>query len=211
MNHRIIGAALCLTALLSLTACTPVGHAVGDTQDQASQIAHDSIHVSDMSIGLVGSEDSAADKMALDALADAGISVFYASLGSTDADSESGQNINQPDGEDSQSTQQSAEDTTAQHAVEDFLNRPVSLVIISGINVTDTNRDGWHQTLTTVRQAGIPVALLNPQSVPRDETLYAATLTINDRDAGAVAIGDAAVSIIRDEPHERSIAVSTVS
>ncbi|MBT1175501.1 hypothetical protein JS530_08340 [Bifidobacterium sp. LC6] len=228
MNQRIIGAiALCLTALLSLTACTPVGHAVGDTQDKPSSISHDSIHISDMSIGLVGSEDSAADKLAIDALADAGISVHYASLGTTETTSESSPNTDQnsdgaaqsadqsADQSNNQSTQQSAkqraEDTTAQHAVEDFLTRPVSLLLISGINVTDANRESWNQTLTDAREAGIPVALLNPRGLPDDDLLYAATLTVNDRDANATRIADAAMTIIRDEPHERTIAVSTVS
>lgn len=204
MSHRIGSIIICAAAVLSLTACTPVGHAVGDTQDEATSLTHDSIHISDMSIGLVGSNDSAADKLAIDALADADISVFYASLDST----ESGQQQDSPSAQDAQTRMSEA---TAQQAVDDFVTRAVDLVVISGINVTDSNREAWHETLTNAREAGIPVALLNPQSVPKDDLLYAATLTVNDQDANAVAINNAVVSIIRDEPHNKSIVVSTVS
>ena len=78
---------------------------------------------------------------------------------------------------------------TARQAVEDMAQRMVSIIVISGIDVSGVNHDGWYDTLTTARQAGIPVALLNPIATPTDSTLFAATLTINDR----MTDGDAAL------------------
>ncbi|MBT1164103.1 hypothetical protein JS534_05725 [Bifidobacterium felsineum] len=175
--------------VLSLSACTPVNRAVGDTQDTTSEVAHDSVHASDAEVGFVGSEDSAADKLAIDALVDADINVYYAAFNAADDGGAS----------------------TAQQSVTDFVARSVDFIVISGFNITDTNRDAWVQTLTNAREAGIPVALLNPNNLPDDNVLYAAALTVNDRDANASRISDAVMTIIHDEPHERSIVVSTVS
>ncbi|KAB7787915.1 hypothetical protein F7D08_1309 [Bifidobacterium cebidarum] len=175
--------------VVSLSACTPVNRAVGDTQDTTPEVAHDSVHASDAEVGFVGSEDSAADKLAIDALADEGINVYYAAFNAADDGGAA----------------------TAQQSVSDFVARSVDLVVISGFNITGTNNDSWVQTLTNAREAGIPVALLNPSSLPDDDLLYAASLTVNDRDANASRISDAVMTIIHDEPHERSIAVSTVS
>lgn len=181
----------CTALVLSLAACTPVNRAVGDTQDNPPAVAHDSIHTSDAEVGFVGSADTAADKLAIDAMADDDISVYYASLDSGTFDA-------------------ADSDITSQHAVADYVARAVDVIIVSGIAVTDANRDAWDQTLGNAREAGIAVALLNPVSVPENDLLYAATLTINDRDANAERIGDAVLAVIRDEPHERSIAVTTM-
>ncbi|WP_240542284.1 hypothetical protein [Bifidobacterium felsineum] len=192
MSHRIravISAVICAMTVLSLSACTPVNRAVGDTQDTTSEVAHDSVHASDAEVGFVGSEDSAADKLAIDALVDADINVYYAAFNAADDGGAS----------------------TAQQSVTDFVARSVDFIVISGFNITDTNRDAWVQTLTNAREAGIPVALLNPNNLPDDNVLYAAALTVNDRDANASRISDAVMTIIHDEPHERSIVVSTVS
>lgn len=181
----------CTALVLSLAACTPVNRAVGDTQDNPPAVAHDSIHTSDAEVGFVGSTDTAADKLALDAMAGDGISAYYASLDSGTVDA-------------------ADSDITARQAVADYVARAVDIIIVSGLTVTDANRDAWEQTLGNVREAGIAVALLNPVSVPDNELLYAVTLTVNDRDANAERIGDAVLAVIRDEPHERSIAVTTM-
>ncbi|AEF26738.1 hypothetical protein BBM1605_07955 [Bifidobacterium breve MCC 1605] len=178
---------------MSLVACTPTGRAVGDTQDSMPSVAHDSTHKTDITVGFVGSTDTAADKKAIDALADDTLNVYYASL-DTSGDSETADKIA----------------ATAQQGITDFVDRAVKIVIISGIDVTDANRDSWNQALTNVREAGIPVALLNPKHAPEDELLYAAILNTDDAaSAKSVSIADAVITITRDEPHDRTIAVAT--
>ena len=162
--RRILRLLACGAVVLSLVACTPTGRAVGDTQDSMPSIAHDSTHKTDITVGFVGSTDTAADKKA----------------------------------------------ATAQQGVTDFVDRAVKIVIISGIDVTDANRDSWNQALTNAREAGIPVALLNPKHAPEDELLYAAILNTDDAaSAKSVSIADAVITITRDEPHDRTIAVAT--
>ncbi|TPF94583.1 hypothetical protein BW14_01785 [Bifidobacterium sp. UTBIF-68] len=215
MRRRIMVVVSCTALVLSLGACTPVNRAVGDTQDNPPAVAHDSIHTSDAEVGFVGSTDTAADKLAIDAMADDGISVYYASLDS-DASDAAGTAASDTaadagaDGTDADGTDAADSDITAQHAVADYVARAVDIIIVSGIAITDANRDTWEQTLGNAREAGIAVALLNPVAVPDNDLLYAATLTINDRDANAERIGDAVLAVIRDEPHERSIAVTTM-
>ena len=99
----------------------------------------------------------------------------------------------------------------ARQAVEDMAQRMVSIIVISGIDVSGVNHDGWYDTLTTARQAGIPVALLNPIATPTDSTLFAATLTINDRMTDATPLADAVAGIANNDPHDRTILVTTIS
>ena len=89
--------------------------------------------------------------------------------------------------------------------------RKADIIIVSGINVTDDTRDAWNEALETARKAGIPVALLNPVSVPDDDVLYAATLTVNDRMSDAVPLADAVVTLINNDVHEREIFVTTMT
>ncbi len=72
---------------------------------------------------------------------------------------------------------------TAQQGVADFVARAVKIVVISGIDVTDANRESWNQTLTNAREAGIPVALIDPKHAPEDELLYAVILRLNTNSA----------------------------
>lgn len=200
----------CTALVLSLAACTPVNRAVGDTQDNPPAVAHDSIHTSDAEVGFVGSADTAADKLAIDAMADDGISVYYASLDSDASDATGTAASDTAADSGAAGTDTADSDITARQAVADYVARAVDIIIVSGIAVTDANRDAWDQTLGNAKEAGIAIALLNPVSVPDNELLYAATLTVNDRDANAERIGDAVLAVIRDEPHERSIAVTTM-
>lgn len=59
-----------MAAVLSLAACTPAGRAVGDTQDSMPEVAHDSTHPTDVTVGFVGSTDTAADEFVINALSD---------------------------------------------------------------------------------------------------------------------------------------------
>ncbi|NMM97668.1 hypothetical protein G1C97_0617 [Bifidobacterium sp. DSM 109959] len=191
----------CTAAVLSLTACTPVGKAVGDTQEHKPAVAHDLVHPTDVTVGFVGSTDTDMDRMAIDAIADDGLEVAYAALDAEPAAS---------DNDAASADAEAAATATAQNAVNDFTDRAVKLVIISGMNVTTTNQQSWQDILASPRNAGIPVILLNPVSAPDDELLYAATFAINDRDASATPLADAIMTIIRDDPHGRTIAVTTL-
>ena len=99
---------------------------------------------------------------------------------------------------------------TAQQGVADFVARAVKIV------VTDANRESWNQTLTNAREAGIPVALIDPKHAPEDELLYAVILHLNTNSADSgdtadtkpMTITDAVLTITRDEPHEREIKVT---
>ncbi|PJM79689.1 hypothetical protein [Bifidobacterium scaligerum] len=199
MRRRIMAMLSCTAAVLSLTACTPVGKAVGDTQEHKPAVAHDLVHPTDVTVGFVGSTDTDVDRMAIDAIADDGLEVAYAAL-----DAEATASDNDAASADAEST------ATAQNAVNDFTDRAVKLVIISGMNVTTANQQSWQDTLASPRNAGIPVILLNPVSTPNDELLYAATFVINDRDASATPLADAIMTIIRDDPHGRTIAVTAL-
>ncbi len=92
--------------------------------------------------------------------------------------------------------------------VADFVARAVKIVVISGIDVTDANRESWNQTLTNAREAGIPVALIDPKHAPEDELLYAVILHLNTNSADSgdtadtkpMTITDAVLTITRDEP-----------
>ena len=75
---------------------------------------------------------------------------------------------------------------TARQAVEDMAQRMVSIIVIS-------------------------VALLNPIATPTDSTLFAATLTINDRMTDATPLADAVAGIANNDPHDRTILVTTIS
>jgi ABC-type sugar transport system substrate-binding protein len=210
--RRAIPALLaCAIVVLPLTACAPAGRAVGDTQDGKPEVAHESTRTSDAAVGFVGSADAGVDRLALDALADSGIDAFYAAPGDTSGDTAGGTAGNTSSGTaDSEALSAAESASTAQQSVNDFVARAVEIVVISGIDVNDANQEGWNKALNNARDSGIPVALINPRHAPEDELLYAATLKINDRAADATPLGDAVMAIVRDEPHERTIMVTTL-
>ena len=186
---RAAAAAVCVVVLAASAACTPQGTAVGDTQGrEPSPVAHVGTVRDDALIGLVGSVQATADSVVLDAFADASIETVYRSV---------------KDGGDAGAA------ARGQQGVRDMVSRVVSLVIISDLDVS-TDAQGWDDALRDAREAGIPVALLDPVHAPADETLYAATLVLNDRAAEATPIDDAAMTVLNDEPHAREITVTTV-
>ena len=141
-----------------LAGCTPNNAAVGDTQSAGDAVAHSMKDRNSLDVAMIGSQDEQTDRLALDAMEAGGLRPVYLPVAGT---------VDMQD--------------TARQAVEDMAQRMVSIIVISGIDVSGVNHDGWYDTLTTARQAGIPVALLNPIATPTDSTLFAATLTINDR------------------------------
>lgn len=98
---------------------------------------------------------------------------------------------------------------TARQAVLDAVARRVNLIMIS--DFTEGEEGAWSQTLGKARESGIPVVLLNPEGEPHDPLLYAAVFRINDRMMDAVPLAKAADTVIRDEPHDREMMVTTIT
>lgn len=185
--RRLAAVLACAAACLSLGACEPAGKAVGDTQESEPDVAHVGEIRSDVTVGLIGApqDDDGTDALVLDALDAAGLHTVYVSTG-----------------------QVSDPVAAAQQGVEDLVRRRVSIVVIDGLQVSGDTAGLWDKALKGARVAGIPVALLDPASPPSDDTLYAAALTLDADDAGAVPIDGALMTIIDDDPHGRAIAVT---
>ena len=130
-----------------LAGCTPNNAAVGDTQSAGDAVAHSMKDRNSLDVAMIGSQDEQTDRLALDAMEAGGLRPVYLPVAGT---------VDMQD--------------TARQAVEDMAQRMVSIIVISGIDVSGVNHDGWYDTLTTARQAGIPVALLNPIATPTDST-----------------------------------------
>ena len=128
-----------------LAGCTPNNAAVGDTQSAGDAVAHSMKDRNSLDVAMIGSQDEQTDRLALDAMEAGGLRPVYLPVAGT---------VDMQD--------------TARQAVEDMAQRMVSIIVISGIDVSGVNHDGWYDTLTTARQAGIPVALLNPIATPHD-------------------------------------------
>lgn len=150
-----------MAAVLSLAACTPAGRAVGDTQDSMPEVAHDSTHPTDVTVGFVGSTDTAADEFVINALSDDKLNVYYASLETSASSANATDGVSgETESSDAGTTSENGADSmdahtgvdknavTAQQGVADFVARAVKIVVISGIDVTDANRESWNQTLT---------------------------------------------------------------
>lgn len=185
-GRRAAAALVCVAACLALTACTPAGKAVGDTQTKQPEVAHVGIQRNEARIALIGSPTAAADKPVLDAMGDTDIQTIYVS-----------------------SKKSKDPDAARRQGVEDMVDRVVNLIVVSDLDVS-ADASGWDAALGSAREAGIPVALLNPVRAPDDATLYAATLVLNDRAADATTIDDAMMTVLNDEPHEREIVVTTL-
>lgn len=197
--RRAVAVLACAAACLSLAACEPVGRAVGDTQDVDPEVAHIGEIKQDMLIGLVGASGTAdMDRMVLDALQRADVHAVYAAVGDASDDNDNG------DGD------AHAAAAAMRQSVEDFIDRRASVIVIDALDASGTYADSWTAVLNESRAAGIPVALLNPVNPPADDTLYAASLTVNDRAADATPVAAALADIIDDVPHDRDIMVSTV-
>ena len=180
-------ALLAVAVLLGCTACTQQGMAVGDTQSKEPTVAHEGIQPTDMVVGVIGSSDTAADRLVLDSLASVRMQAPYVSTSE----------VNDPV-------------EAAQQGVIDMTERMVGVIMISGIDVTDDVASDWAEALRAPREAGIPVVLLSPSKVPDDQTLYAATFTVDNHSEHAVPINTALANIINDKPHRRDMTVTTI-
>lgn len=178
-------ATVCMMTM-SLSACTPPGKAVGDTQERQPDVAFDGLDRGDVVIGFIGSDQPDFDAVVLQAFDKAGLRTSYVSI----------ENVDNPI-------------DAAQQGVRDMASRQVAIILISRIDAT-TQAAGWDEALGDVRESGIPVALLNALALPDDDTLYAAALTINDRAATSSGIDDAVMTIIDDLPHDKDMMVTTL-
>lgn len=187
-RHALAGflAIACVAPLLS--SCTPNNAAVGDARSSEDAVAHIMQDRDSLNVAMVGSRDEQADRMAMDAMDSGGLKPIYLPVNGT---------IDTQD--------------TAQHGVKDMSQRRVDIIVIAGIDVSGANHDSWYDTLDAPRQAGIPVVLLDPITLPTDSTLFAATLKTNDRMADATPLADAVAGIANNDPHDREILVTTIS
>ena len=170
-----------------LSGCVPSNAAVGDTQSPDTAVAHSMKDRDSLSIAMIGSDDVTADSMAMDAMESGKLKPVYITVsGTVDAQS------------------------TAQQGVRDMAQRKADLIIIAGIDVDEANAENWNDALGAARTAGVPVVLLNPIAVPKDNKLYAVTMTINDRMTDATPLDDAVVAVANNDPHDREMLVTTI-
>ena len=178
---RMMTAALCAAALVSTTTgCVPQGVAVGDTQATEPAIQHDGVDVSDAIIIYIGSHDTSVDRPIVNALQSAGLDTAYMSMEGLD-------------------------EQAANRAIIDATNRNLAAVMIGPNNVNQ-----WAEGLTTAREAGYPVVLVDPTDpVTVDETLYAAIFHVVDsNDSAATSIFDATIQVVDDHAHSKTIDVT---
>lgn len=218
-------AAVACTLLGTLASCAPAGRAVGDTSDAVPAIGHDGVDLSDIVVGVVGSRDRVADVAVIDALSRDGIAAVYASPNVVPGGGDAGGG-EMGDGEatgDAGGSDSGGVDG-AVASVEDFTTRGVSLIMICRADTGDSQ--GWRDALVRARDAGIPVALVEPRSTPADDTWYAAVVDIaanasGTRDshdshdqsaatgqaAASEALDDVVLDLVNDRPHKRRVTV----
>ena len=184
MTRRILGLLACMAAVLSLAACTPAGRAVGDTQDSMPEVAHDSTHPTDVTVGFVGSTDTAADEFVINALSDDKLNVYYASL-ETSASS-----ANATDGV-SGETESSDAGTTSENGA-DSMDAHTGVEAGIPVALIDPKHAPEDELLYAV------ILHLNTNSADSGDTADTKPMTITD----------AVLTITRDEPHEREIKVT---
>lgn len=184
----LVGALLASVWMCGVAACTPHGAAVGNTQPSASAglPAHDNIQGARILVGIVGTSSNTATDRALLAELD----------GTTIA------GIYMGDGEGS------APDAQASRirAVDDLVRRRVHSIAISGFTADDAADPAWTTALEHARQAGIAVVFVDAQTLPADPDLYAASLS-TAHDSQAPSFASVMETIVRDEPHDRTIRV----
>lgn len=193
---------------------------MGDTSDSVPAIGHDGVDLSDIVVGVVGSRDRVADVAVIDALSRDGIAAVYASPSVVPGggDAGGGEATGDAGGSDSGGVD------GAVASVEDFTTRGVSLIMICRADTSDSQ--GWRDALIKARDAGIPVALVEPRSTPADDTWYAAVVDIaanasGTRDshdshdqsaatgqaAASDALDDVVLDLVNDRPHKRRVTV----
>ena len=186
-RRAFFGMTVIALSCTALSGCVPSNAAVGDTQSPDTAVAHSMKDRDSLSIAMIGSDDVTADSMAMDAMESGKLKPVYITVsGTVDAQS------------------------TAQQGVRDMAQRKADLIIIAGIDVDEANAENWNDALGAARTAGVPVVLLNPIAVPKDNKLYAVTMTINDRMTDVTPLDDAVVAVANNDPHDREMLVTTI-
>ena len=186
-RRAFFGMTVIALSCTALSGCVPSNAAVGDTQSPDTAVAHSMKDRDSLSIAMIGSDDVTADSMAMDAMESGKLKPVYITVSGT-VDMQS----------------------TAQQGVRDMAQRKADLIIIAGIDVNEANAENWNDALGAARTAGVPVVLLNPIAVPKDNKLYAVTMTINDRMTDATPLDDAVVAVANNDPHDREMLVTTI-
>ncbi|PLS27983.1 sugar ABC transporter periplasmic protein [Bifidobacterium anseris] len=182
----------CALAVFALASCAPKNAAVGDTGSSSTDApAHVDSPGETQTVAIVGSANGA-DGLVEEALDADGYKVVLTPV--TDADG---------------TTDTDAATAARIQAVRDAVGRNMSLIVIGEADMAH-QADQWRDALQSARDAGIPVVLLDPVSTPDDDTLFAASLKVNDRMMDATPVGEAIRQVIEDEPHERDIIVTTL-
>lgn len=150
--RRALVAVVAVVVSMSLTGCAAQRRALGVAGDDT---AYDSIDDADLMVGVVGSETtSSRDARIMDEMSRNGVRASYANSSRT-ADPHA----------------------ASLAAVRDYANRKVSAIVIMGMGF-DEDRSGWSSVLEYARSSGVPVAVVDADSVPRDASLIAARLTV---------------------------------
>lgn len=187
-------------ALFVNTACNPVdlvflNQAIGNSaspDDPNQEVHYDNVVIANIEVTLIGAandENSSVEQTLLQACSRAQMPTTYVSIVQTNSPVES-----------------------AVTGMKDAADRAVSMIIISGIDAGESaqthDQEQWEQGLSYVRSMGIPVALLEPVSVPSDDALYAAIIRI-DKDAHQAApLVQTLEDIMNNVKHDRDIVVS---
>ncbi|MDO4913813.1 MAG: hypothetical protein Q3961_04610 [Bifidobacteriaceae bacterium] len=148
-------------ALVLCSSCSPVGSAVGRSRDKNDTTQVDGIDRNDMVVGLLGESQNleAADRTILQTCEKNKVVGVYSATW------------------DSYNYTQAAASGFA-----DMISRPVNIILVNGLEYdsnSSTVREQWNSILSTARKAGIPVVLVNPRTIPQDDTLYAAVFAIS--------------------------------
>lgn len=162
--RRIVSVLLVGCTVLTLASCTVASRAIGDGAHR-DDIVHDGIDVSDMHVLLIGSHRAQLDQRVLTQLQQAGVPVSYAATASL-------KNSMQ----------------VARQALLKALDTQLRLVLIDeypvGASYNVQEQRAWNEVLFQARDAGMPVVLINPQTVPKDPRLFAAILRVSDDNLG---------------------------
>ncbi|MDF7664095.1 sugar ABC transporter substrate-binding protein [Bifidobacterium sp. ESL0763] len=177
--------ALALSLAPALGSCAPRGAAVGDTATAANHVPHDSVDRSDILVGVVSAGDGDLDRRVLSALNGKGTKAVYAA--GTDG----------------------VVSADPSQAVADMARRPVTLLLVAGLDMRGGTADAWLRALRQARGAGIPVVLLDPVNAPGDTGLYAEALHVVPDGGGHARSLDMALRLaIDDNPHARTMNVT---
>ncbi|RBP99574.1 type 1 periplasmic-binding domain-containing protein [Bifidobacterium xylocopae] len=184
---RLLPAMLVLAIMLScLSGCAPHGRAVGDSWQEGLTAEHDGPDRSAVTVAIVGPAHTEHTDGG-GGWADLNRRIF---------------DLLERNGMEAYFT--SASDADGQrHAVREAVARRTTVIAVEEPAVCD-----WSGVLGRARRAGLPVVLIGGGYRPSDQTLYAASLRVDDGARDAVPLGRALQTIADDRRHPRLIRVN---